>query len=137
MKRLNGNMKNENAGGALIGSLLGSMFGDTAGEKIGGAIVGGILGDIISDELEDENDHTTVVVHHRYESRNEVSYFEQLKYEIKQECRRIENSFSTNKFGAYDGLEKRVRNAFYGSKINYFEQEELLGIIDSSRNLSW
>lgn len=135
MKRLNGNMRNENVGGALIGSLLGSMFGDTASEKIGGAIVGGILGDIISDELED--DRTTVVVHHRYEQKENVSYFDQLKYEIKQECRRIENSFSANKFSAYAGLEKRVRNAFYGSKINYFEQEELLGIIDSSRNLSW
>lgn len=133
MKRLNGNMKNENAGGAIIGGILGSMFGDTAGEKIGGAIVGGILGDIISDELED-NDRT-VVVHHRYETK-EVSYFEQLKSEIRQECRRIEESYSSNKFMAYSGLEKRVRNAFYGHKISYFEQEELLGIIDSSRSLS-
>lgn len=136
MRRLNGNMKNENAGGAILGGILGSMFGDTAGEKIAGGIIGGIIGDVISDELED-NDRTTVVVHHRYEQKESVSYFDQLKYEIRQECRRIENSFSTNKFNAYSGLERRVRNAFYGSKINYFEQEELLGIIESSRNLSW
>lgn len=135
MKRLNGNMKNENAGGAIIGGILGSMFGDTTGDKIAGGIIGGILGDVISDELEDED--RTVVVHHRYESREVVSYFEQLKCEIKQECRRIENSYSGNNFGAYSGLEKRVRNAFYGHKISYFEQEELLGIIESSRSLSW
>ena len=134
MKSLSGSMKSENAGGAIVGGILGSMFGDTTGEKIAGGIIGGILGDYISDEL--ENEDRTVVVHHRYEAK-EVSYFEQLKCEIKQECRRIENSYSANKFGAYSGLEKRVRNAFYGHKISYFEQEELLGIIDSSRSLSW
>ena len=132
-------MKESTVGGAIVGGILGSMFGDTAVEKTAGAIAGAIIGDYISDELEEPR---TIVVHEPKVTSTRsyavnASYFNQLSYEIDRDSMRIVNSNTTNsnKRNSLDSLKNRVRSAYYGDKISYYEANELNALIDSRRAL--